>query len=366
MPPRRTTQRRPAVRPSSGDGRQGAPGGPGGPHPGGGGQGGSNPPGGTGEPTDGFGMSWDFTAEDQTAPQLLWLDPRVIIWPDTRITSQYREGEREALSASLEGEGQQQAIGVYLVDGEYLGADGKNRCLDAIEKGKPQVLCLARQGTVATVRLSNIATSLNHGHANPLGVVETLWATHQEGIEIEELMAAAGHSKEWVEKMLLIAQASPAVKQALGEEFIALGHAELLSEVEDEGDQERALGLVLQKRWTVAELEEHLSGAPGEDDGEAAAPQRSPAPRSPQVCTVCHVEQQRGTIQTMHVCDGCAAKIGKPGDGAAVEAAVREALPELRRAKELLMRLPGGTTLAERLGALAEMMEQGKQEASDG
>ena len=149
--------------------------------------------------------------------ELVWLDPHDITWPDVRITSQYREGEADALRMSIEDLGQQQPIGVYRVDGQYIGADGMNRCQAAAARGDTKILCIVRDGEQKDVLLSNIATALLRGHTNPLSTVETLWRAYQEqGVEIAELAMTSGKTVAWVEKMLSISQASPAVQQALG------------------------------------------------------------------------------------------------------------------------------------------------------
>lgn len=335
MPPKRETRRRPGSGPAASRGQA--------------------PAGSPEDPQEGK------TGLPVTAAQLIkvgggaalaWLNPRDIVWPDVRITSQYKDEEAEALSLSIQEVGQQQPLGVWLVDGQYIGSDGQNRCNDAIKRGESLVLCIVREGSGAQVLQSNIATALLRGHTNPLSVVKTLWSAYnQEGVDIDDLVQSSGRSAEWVEKMLQIAQASAAVKQALGEEMIALGHAELLSQVEKQEDQEEALRQVLEHRWTVAELDAYLHGqAPVQE----SVPERSSEPRarSARTCGICHSQQEGEDIQAMPVCNQCAAKVGQL-------AAIRQALPELREAEQMLAGIQEGAPLAQRLSGILDLLEAG-------
>lgn len=297
---------------------------------------------------------------EMAGPQLMWLPPGDIIWPETRITSQYRDGEREALATSIRSVGQQQAIGVMLVDHQYVGVDGKNRCMEAVKKGEPQVLCLVRIGDMKGVILGNIATALLRGHTNPLDEVLQLWKAYdEEGVDMAELAMSAGKTVDWVEARLRIATASPKVQQYLGEELIALGHAEALSQLEDHAEQEQALDLVLLHRWTVDELKAHLIGKPPEQDGS-----KEPAPPKgqPRACTICRELQAVGGVQSMLVCAGCMATLSDTARAqatrdAALAGTVRGMMTGLREAETVLAGAPGTVALAEGIARLLELAE---------
>ena len=304
------------------------------------------------------------------AAELVWLNPHDITWPDVRITSEYREGDADALRMSIEDLGQQQPIGVYRVDGQYIGADGLNRCQAAIARGDTSILCIVREGQQKDVLLSNIATALLRGHTNPLSIVEALTQSyHDEGVEIEALAMASGKTVAWVEKKLSISQASPVIQQALGDELIALGHAEALAQVEDVAAQEEALRLTLLHRWGVRELEDHLAG-PTDPDEEPGPRRRSPsAGRNPLVCTVCHTERQIDAIQSVYLCHDCMPRLAsEDGDQAggmssSISDLLGDALGELREVEQVLAQSPSDTPLAERISALTERIAEAMGES---
>lgn len=291
----------------------------------------------------------------------MWLPPGDIIWPEVRITSQYRDGEAEALAASIRGVGQQQPIGVMLVEGEYIGVDGKNRCQRAIEAGEASVMCVVREGSRKAVIMGNIATALLRGHTNPLHEVLQLWkAYHDEGVEMVDLAASAGKTVGWVEERLSIATASPAVQQSLGEEIIALGHAAALARLEDHAEQEKALRLQMLHRWTVAELEAYLAG--NEPDGAAPPEEPRAAKRQPRACTLCRKEQEIGGVQSLLVCASCMATLSDDAKAAAARDhaladLVRGMAAGLQEAETALAGAPGTVALAEGIARLLAMVD---------
>lgn len=284
------------------------------------------------------------------------LDPKIIVWPEGRITSEYDEERAEALRRSMAELGQQDAIGVVeLEEGVYEGAAGMNRCMAAIESGAAQILCVVRRGTHRDVVKANIATSVNQSRANPMSEVEGIANAHyNEGFGFPELLAVTGKSERWIEDRLAISRASPVVKECLRDGRIAIGHAVVLAGIEDHTRQEEALQGQLVHGWTVRELEEHLrgpggpggNGAPGAPDGR-----RQPRVRGPLVCSYCGIERDRAEVQTLTVCGACAGRLkGSP----LREDEVAALLALLEEAQAVLAGSQAGAPLAERIAELVE------------
>jgi len=294
-----------------------------------------------------------------------WLDPRSIVWPEVRITSEYDAERAEALRRSMAELGQQDAVGVVeLEDGSYEGAAGMNRCLAAIENRVLQILCVVRRGTHRDVVKSNIATSVNQSRANPLSEVEGIAnAHHVEGISIDELVALTGKSVGWVEDRLAIYEASPAVKQCMGEGRIAIGHAAVLAAIEDLTEQERWLGQQLAHGWTVRELEEQVRGGSGSAPEPPQADGSGSRPRRPLVCSYCSRECNAAEAQRTVVCANCSDKLARP---APVDGAVLAPVELLRQAEGVLAGSQAGAPVALRIAALLEETERRPQEGFDG
>ena len=148
-----------------------------------------------------------------SAPQLLYLDPKRIRVPEHRIRSRFRGDEGDSLRASVRAVNIQSPLGVKEVEGEWVLDDGENRLRIAVEEGMELVPCVVTVGTMRDVIRANVS-SLNKGVPNPLEMITAMAALHEaEGIEFWELAEWAGKSDEWLDRMLMVLAASPAVKQ---------------------------------------------------------------------------------------------------------------------------------------------------------
>ena len=293
--------------------------------------------------------------------QIEWLDPKVITWPEGRITSEYDEEKAAALRNSMVELGQQDAVGVVqLEDGTYEGSAGYNRCMAAVESGAQTILCVVRSGTHRDVVKSNLATSLNQSKANVMDEVEGIaHAFYDEGFLMEELVLTTGKSESWIEERLLIHNASPVVQQALRDSMIAIGHAVRLANLDGHPAQGETLHLQLQHGWSLRELEDYMRG-PGQDGAASGGGdgQRSPRTRQqqPVACKYCDLEQVPSEMSKINVCNDCAGKLKinpAPADGVVVP------VEWLREAEGVLAGTQAGAGLAERIGVLLESADVG-------
>lgn len=299
---------------------------------------------------------------------LEYLDPRIIVWPTIRITSQYDDESTASLRRSLEEDGQEGTVIVTLLeDGTYEGADGMNSCLASVESGTARIRCFVRRGSHRDVVKANLAMALNQSRPNPLSGAEGIAnALYEEGFSLPELMTTTGKSEQWIEDRLSINEASPAVKQCLGDGTIAIGHALVLAGLVEHADQEETLSLQLTHRWTVKELEDHINGTGGEAAGQAQTGPRA-RDRKPLTCSYCGKEQDPAQVQTLTVCQGCMETVG-PGpdrsrfyrleDGELV--AVTVTAEFLREVAVFLAGSQAGAPLAERISELMEGATDGR------
>jgi len=303
----------------------------------------------------------DLEASPEPAPgsggaRVEWLDPKTIVWPEGRITSEYDEEKSAALRASMAQLGQQDAVGVIeLEDGALEGSAGMNRCQAAIESGTARILCVVRPGTHRDVVAANIATSINQSRANPLSEVEGIAHAHyEEGFDLADLVAMTGKSEAWIADRLLISYASEAVKQCLGDGRIAIGHAALLATIDDHTAQEEALNAQLTHGWTIAQLDEHLRGGDDGQDGAEAPTRRTRTAKSrePVPCNYCSEEHDQAEMQQLFFCGDCTDRANPKPDLAPGQVAAPVEL--LRSAGEILAGIQDGASLAERIEELVE------------
>lgn len=243
--------------------------------------------------------------------ELIALDPKLILWPENRVTAYYLEGQEELLKESLAGMGQQQPIVVVKVGEEYYGVDGLHRCQSAIERKLATVPCVVKEGDDKDVLMSNLVLNSLRGRTKASEQVNVLGELfNDQGVTIEELEAKTGHSRKWVEDLLLVARAGGPVLQSLDQELITLGHAVALAEIDDQEIRERVCYLLLQYRWSIKELKDHIKNTlrVKAEKAETPAPAEAPTVATTR-CTYCGTDESGPRIAVVPVCVSCAGLI---------------------------------------------------------
>ena len=235
------------------------------------------------------------------------LDPKLIEWPDIRVTAYYQEGQEQMLAENLRVMGQQQPIVVIKVGDKYWGTDGLHRWQMALDRGDSAIPCVVREGEEKDVQMSNLVLNSLRGRTKASEQVAVLGSLFDDlGVTIEELVERTGHSRDWVENMILVSRATPLVRQVLDEELIALGHATALAGIEDAGMQERTCQLLLTYRWSIKDLRAHIKNAKAIADEPApeASPQ-APVLTDKMECGFCHVKEEPRNVRVAPVCISC-------------------------------------------------------------
>lgn len=238
---------------------------------------------------------------------LLNLDPRLIQWPENRVTAYYQEGQEELLKQSLSVMGQQQPIVVVKVGDAYFGVDGLHRCQSAIDRRLETIPCVVKEGDEKDVLFSNLVLNSLRGRTKASEMVAVLGELFEDkGVTIEELVDRTGHPQEWVEKHITVSRATTPVRQALDDELITLGHAYALARIENTEVQERVCYNQLIYRWSVKELEHHIKGTlkvKQEMDNRPA--QQEVVATTTTKCTYCGSEESGPRIAVTAICVSC-------------------------------------------------------------
>lgn len=202
-------------------------------------------------------------------PTVMMLDPKIILWPQERISSD-PENLVELARSMADGGQEDPLIVRQLEDGSYEGAGGMNQCQAAVQSGMPQVICLVREGSHRDVVRANLRTALNRARPTPMSEVEGVGhAYHEVRLSVEEIMVDSGQSQVWVEDRLAIYNASPVVRQSLLEKKIEIGAAILLARIEDHEEQDSMTRDLLTHGWTNKQLEDAIHGEYSIEDLDA-------------------------------------------------------------------------------------------------
>lgn len=248
--------------------------------------------------------------------EIVYLDPKTIQWPAIRVTAYYTEDQEELLKQSIGALSQQQPCVVYRVGDQYIGSDGKNRCLDAIERQEPTVPCVVKEGTNLDVLLSNMALSIR-GRTKASDQMAVIAEMERLGLSRNEIGKKTGHGRAWVEQHIRVSQAAWPVRQFLDTQLLTLGQAHELAQIENLAVQERLCHQLLEHRWTVKELRERIRKATSPDtdrprrthDGRTGSEgeyyrESGPGLLQSSHCTFCH-EADPAKLANTVVCGEC-------------------------------------------------------------
>lgn len=175
------------------------------------------------------------------------VDPQKIKVPPVRVTSVWDPDEYEVFKASLEADGQGQAI-VCVKEGEtFWLADGLHRLEQAKLKGWTKIAVAYKEGTLVDAKLRNLYLNRLRGKtkaSEEVALISSL--TNEDHLSLEEIQKRTGLSQELVEQRLAISKTLPEVQAALDQEQIPVGVAFQLSRLPQGPGQLKLLLALLQ------------------------------------------------------------------------------------------------------------------------
>jgi len=179
--------------------------------------------------------------------KVVMVDPQKIKVPPVRVTSVWDPEEYEVFKASLEADGQGQAI-VCVKEGEVFWlADGLHRLQEAKLKGWSKIAVAFKEGTLVDAKLRNLYMNRLRGKtkaSEEVALISSL--TNEDHLSLEEIEKRTGLSREVVEQRLAISKALPEVQAALDQEQIPVGVAFQLSRLPKGPGQLKLLVALLQ------------------------------------------------------------------------------------------------------------------------
>lgn len=239
--------------------------------------------------------------------KLRYVDPRKISVPDVRVTSVFDSELLQEFKASIKELGILEPP-VCVDDGENLYiVDGLHRVLEAIEMKTKLIQVAVVEGTIKDVLIQNLSLNNLRGKINPTDTARVLKVLYDEqGMGVDEISKKTGFSEDRISKLLYIARAVKGVLEALDDGLISLGHAFLLSKIEDKDVQERVLAQQLIYHFKIPDLAQHIENV----DAEKQHRENMPPPEAtytpqPLKCTYCGEDYPINQLANPNVCPVC-------------------------------------------------------------
>lgn len=231
-----------------------------------------------------------------------------VVIPEVRITAVYDEELTTLLHDSLEATGQVVPIIVVEHEGFYYVADGKHRVDEARARGAKRIDAVLRSGTPKDVKLLNLVTNRLRGKTKAsemVKVIQSLW--QDDGMDSDQIRDATGISREHIERLMKISEASLDVRQALDEEKIGVGIAFEISRLPHPLQQDQVLNFALLGNPTVPAVKQLVDDTlklMAEVKGAPVAPPRREPPPEPS-CSICGTKPGPENLRPATLCPIC-------------------------------------------------------------
>lgn len=220
------------------------------------------------------------------------VDPKTIKVPEVRVTAQFDEELYQQFKESIKAVGQITPPIVYQVGEELILCDGLHRLEEAIKSGESSVDVVVIPGDMVDVLTKNIFLDHLRGKTPVSQMVKVIKKLYEEfNLDPDQIKEKTGLTRDYVEKLIKISQASPVVQDALDQGIIGVGHAFEISRLPYALQQEEVIAKHQVWRWTVKELHDQVDTVLKELELIA----KQPPPAGP--------AETKRPIQ--YVCEGC-------------------------------------------------------------
>lgn len=238
------------------------------------------------------------------------VDPHTIKVPEVRVTAQFDEDLYQQFKDSIKAVGQITPPICYEVEGELVLCDGLHRLQEAIASGESTVGVVVIPGDMVDVLTKNIFLDHLRGKTPVSEMVKVIKTLNKEyNLDPDQIREKTGLTRDYIEKLIRISEASSVVQEALDQGVIGIGHAFELSRLPYAVQQEEVIAKHQVWRFTVKELHEQIDAVLKELELLKEAPPTLPSegPRKPVEyhCEGCHEIVEPRYLRPVMLCPNC-------------------------------------------------------------
>lgn len=230
-----------------------------------------------------------------------------IMVPETRVTAVYDDELRELLKGTMQQMGMiNPVVLVKTADGFRL-VDGLHRLQEKVAAAETVIDAIVYEGEEKDTLLMNLVLNRTRGKTKASEMVHVIGALYNEyGMDSDAIRDKTGLSREYIEKLIKISQASPSIQELLDQEVIGVGLAFEISRFPALVQQNEVCAKSQIYRYTVKELHDlvdetiKLMEATPEEPVQVAA-----RPPTIHYCEGCKKETDSRHLQPVMLCPDC-------------------------------------------------------------
>lgn len=246
------------------------------------------------------------------------IDPHSIKVPEVRVTAQFDEELYQQFKDSIAAVGSVAPPICYEVKGELVLCDGLHRLQEAIANGEPTVSVVVIPGDMVDVLTKNIFLDHLRGKTPVRQMVTVIKTLHQEyNLDSDQIKEKTGLTRDYIEKLVRISEASPVVLGALDRGTIGMGIAVELSRLPYAIIQEEIIAKHEHYEMTVAGIKDLVNKTLEELEIIKRAPPVVPPsePRKPPeyACEGCKQIIEPRYLRPVMLCPNCFGEVWRLG-----------------------------------------------------
>lgn len=238
------------------------------------------------------------------------VNPHDIKVPEVRVTAQFDEELYKQFQESIKAVGQITPPICYEIEGELVLCDGLHRVQEAISNGESEINVVVIPGDMVDVLTKNIFLDHLRGKTPASEMVKVIGALYQEyNQDPDQIRQKTGLTRDYIEKLIKISQASPSVQQALDEGWLGVGVAFEISRLPYPIQQDELIAKQQVYRFKVPDIKELIDKTLEEMKliAEKGPPEAvtEPRPIATYHCEGCHEETEPRYLRPVMLCPDC-------------------------------------------------------------
>jgi len=254
------------------------------------------------------------------------INPHDIKVPEVRVTAQFDEELYQQFQESIKAVGQITPPICYEVGEELVLCDGLHRVQEAIASGQSHIDVVVIPGDMVDVLTKNIFLDHLRGKTPVSQMVKVIKSLYQEyNLDPDQIKEKTGLTRDYVEKLIKISQASPSVLEAADEQWMGISRAYEISRLPYVAQQEEIMAKLPFYRMPVKEIKELVDNTLREmqNVAEAGVPEvvTKPRPIDKYICEGCKEEVDPRYLKPIMLCPNCFGEVWRIAKS-------REAVPE--------------------------------------
>lgn len=227
--------------------------------------------------------------------------------PPVRVTMVHSQEVQELLRGTMQKLGNLTPVILTKTGEEFTLVDGLHRIQEVQALGQTEIEAVIYEGGPESNLLLNLTLNQVRGKAKAsemVSVIEQLTKVHN--LDSDEISKRTGLTREYIEKLWQITEASLSVREALDQELIGVGAAWEIARLPDHGQQDYLVSM--QGIWKMSAKDLHqyvnqildMMKAPR----AAPAPVVLPPPVLPK-CDGCRKESEMKYLRPIVICPAC-------------------------------------------------------------